>query len=82
MLYTVYGEYNHPNSVDFAAIICFVLSISSLFLVAGSGVAEELQHLHGFFFAILPRRPASRSRLFTVDVKTGVLWVVFNEAAS
>ena len=28
----------------------------------------------------LPRRPASRSRLFTVDVETGVLQVLFNEA--
>ena len=26
----------------------------------------------------LARRPASRSRLFTVDVETGVLWVLFN----
>ena len=30
----------------------------------------------------LPRRPASQSRLFTVDVETGVLRVLFNEAAS
>ena len=30
----------------------------------------------------LPRRPASRSRLFTVDVETGVLRVLFNEVAS
>ena len=30
----------------------------------------------------LPRRPASRSCLFTVDVDTGVLRVLFNEAAS
>ena len=30
----------------------------------------------------LPRWPAFRSRLFTVDVETGVLWVLFNEAAS
>ena len=30
----------------------------------------------------LPRRPKSRSRLFAVDVETGVLWIVFNEAAS
>ena len=30
----------------------------------------------------LPRRPASRRRLFTVDVETGVLRVLFNEAAS
>ena len=37
---------------------------------------------YGFFFATLPRRPASRSDLFTVDVETGVLWVLFNEAAS
>ena len=27
----------------------------------------------------LPRRPASRSRVFTVDVETGVLRVLFNE---
>ena len=30
----------------------------------------------------LPRMPASRNRLFTVDVETGVLRVLFNEAAS
>ena len=30
----------------------------------------------------LPRRPASRSRLFTVDIETGVLRVLFNDAAS
>ena len=36
---------------------------------------------YGFFFATLPRRPASRSRLLTVDVRTGVLQVPFNEAA-
>ena len=30
----------------------------------------------------LPRRPASRSCVFTVDVETGVLWVLFNAAAS
>ena len=35
----------------------------------------------GFFFATLPRR-TSRSRLFTVDVETGVLPVLFNGAAS
>jgi hypothetical protein len=38
--------------------------------------------IYGFFFATLPRRPASRSRLFTVDVETDVLRVLFNEAAS
>ena len=32
--------------------------------------------------ATLPRRPASWSHLFTVDVETGVLRVLFNEAAS
>ena len=37
---------------------------------------------YGFFFATLPRRPASQSCLFTVDVETGVLRVPFNEAAS
>ena len=31
---------------------------------------------------ILPRRPASQSHLFTVDVQTGVLRVLFNEGAS
>ena len=30
----------------------------------------------------LPRRPASRSRLFTVHVETGVSSVLFNEAAN
>ena len=29
-----------------------------------------------------PRRPASLSRLFTVDIETGILRVLFNEAAS
>ena len=37
---------------------------------------------YGLFFATLPRRPASRSRLFIVDVETGVLRIPFNEAAS
>jgi hypothetical protein len=37
---------------------------------------------YSFFFATLPRRPASWSRLFTVDVETGVLRVLFHEAAS
>ena len=37
---------------------------------------------HGFFFETLPRKPASRSRLFTVNVEIGVLRVLFNEAAS
>jgi hypothetical protein len=37
---------------------------------------------YGFFFATLPRRPASQSRLFTVDVVTGVLRVLFNEASN
>ena len=37
---------------------------------------------YGFFFATLPRRPSYQSRLFTVDVETGVLQVLFNEAAS
>ena len=32
--------------------------------------------------ATLPRRSSSQSRLFTVDVETGVLRVLFNEAAS
>jgi hypothetical protein len=35
-----------------------------------------------FFFATLTRNPASRSHLFTVDVETGVLRALFNEAAS
>ena len=43
-------------------------------------------HLNLFFYwpvwDTLPRRPASCTRLFTVDVETGVLWVLFNEAAS
>ena len=37
---------------------------------------------YGFFFATLPKRPASRSRLFTVDVETVFLPVLFKEAAS
>ena len=36
---------------------------------------------YGFFFTTLPRRPASRSGFFTVDIETGVLRVPFNEAA-
>ena len=35
-----------------------------------------------YFFATLPRRPASQLRLFTVAVETAVLWVLFNEAAN
>ena len=42
----------------------------------------ETRQKYGFFFATLPRRPASRSRLFTVHVEPGVLRVLFNEAAS
>lgn len=34
---------------------------------------------YGFFFPTLPRRPASRSYLFTVDDETGVLRVLYNE---
>ena len=37
---------------------------------------------YGFFFATLPWSPESRSRLFTADVDTGVLRVLFNEDAS
>ena len=37
---------------------------------------------YGFFCATLPGRPASRSHLFTADVETGILQVLFNEAAS
>ena len=37
---------------------------------------------YGFFFTTLPRRPTSWSCLFIVDVETGVLQVLFNEAAS
>ena len=37
---------------------------------------------HGFFFETLPRKPASRSHLFTVNIEIGVLRVIFNEAAS
>ena len=37
---------------------------------------------YSFSFATLPRRPASRSRLFTVDVETGILWGPFNEGSS
>ena len=33
---------------------------------------------YGFFLAPLPSRPAPRSRLFTVDVETGDLRVLFN----
>jgi hypothetical protein len=37
---------------------------------------------YGFFFATLPRRPAFRSCIFTVDIEPGVLRVLFNEAVS
>ena len=37
---------------------------------------------YGFFFATLPRKPASRSHLFTVDVETGILRVPFNDLLS
>ena len=69
----------------------FLLKLISLSSVPLSSVCS-IAHLnlsfllaslrYGFFFAIQPRRPASRSRLFTIDVETGVLRVLFNEAAS
>ena len=54
--------------------MCSFAHLNILFLLASLR--------YGFFFAALPRRPAYRSRLFTVDVETGVLRVLFNEAAS
>ena len=54
--------------------VCSFAHLNILFLLASLR--------YGFFFATLPRRPASRSRLFTVDIETGVLGVLFNEAAS
>ena len=50
--------------------VCVLLPILIFFLLASLR--------YGFFFATLPRRSASRSRLFTVDVETGVLRVLFN----
>ena len=57
---------------------------------AGQVVSGLFQHLftywlglrYGFLFVTLPRRPASWSRLFTVEVYTDVLRVPFKEAAS
>ena len=54
--------------------VCSFAHLNLLFLL------DSLRY--GFFFATLPKRPASWSHLFTVDVETGVLWVLFNEAAS
>ena len=54
--------------------VCYFAHLNLFFLLASLR--------HGFFFATLPRRPASRSSLFTVDVETGVLRVLLNEAAS
>ena len=54
--------------------LCYFAHLNLVFLLASLR--------YGFFFATLPRRPASWSRLFTVDVETGVLRVLFNEAAS
>ena len=54
--------------------LCSFAHLNLLFLLANLR--------YGFFFATLSRRPASRSRLFTVDVETGVLRVLFNEAAN
>ena len=54
--------------------LCYFSHLNLFFLLASLR--------YGFFIATRPRRPASRSRLFTVDVETGVLRVLFNEAAS
>ena len=51
-----------------------VLNLNILFLLANLR--------YGFSFATLPRRPSSRSHIFTVDLETCVLRVLFNEAAS
>ena len=52
--------------------LCSFAHLNILFLLASLR--------YGFFFATLPRRQASRSHLFTVDVETGVWRVLFNEA--
>ena len=59
---------------EFLCQVSVLLSILILILLASLR--------YGFFFATLPRRPASRIRLFAVDVETGVFQVLFNEAAS
>ena len=43
--------------------LCSFVHLNILFLLASLR--------YGFFFSTLPRRPASRSHLFTVDVETG-----------
>ena len=48
--------------------VCSFVHLNLLFLLASLR--------YGFFFATLPRSPASRSLLFTVDVDTGVLRVL------
>ena len=58
-------------------------SVQCLYSFAHLSILFLLASLrYGFFFATRPRRSASWSRLFTVDVETGVLRVLFNEAAS
>ena len=59
---------------DAVQCLCYFAHLNLLFLL------PSLRY--GFFFSTLPRRPASLSHLFTVDVETGVLQVLFNEVAS
>ena len=66
-------QYKHLGRVTLSSV-CSFDHLNILFLLASLK--------YGFFFATLPRRPASRCRLFTVDVEIGVLRVLFNEAAS
>ena len=68
---SVHNTFFQSSSVQ---CLCYFAHLNLLFLLACL--------TYGFFFATLPRRPASRSRLFTVDIETGVLRVLFNEAAS
>ena len=61
-----------PRQSSSIQCLCYFAHLNLLFLLANLR--------YGFFFATLPRRQAFRSCLFTVDVETGDLRVLFNEA--
>ena len=59
---SVHNTFFQSSSVQ---CLCSFAHLNLLFLLASL--------TYGFFFAILPRRPALRSHLFTVDIETDVL---------
>ena len=67
------------TSICLSIILFSNLPLSSVCSFAHLNLFFLLASLrYGFFFATFPRRPESRNCRFTVDIKTGVLWVLFN----